>query len=309
MAVALGVVGWTFGWETAAIALAFLVTFWGPYRRLAGNIIQYGWLAAVLLGFCFWERGWLKASAAFFAYSITTYLFPVFLVAGLLIRLIDAGLRRQWAAARRLVSFFAWLLLFCWIFFVGSLFLPNGPAAWVEFIAKVQRHGAVLHQELFNVGLKNLISTCCAAVNTPAAFDTADHLADRYGLYLLLGGGLLALFVAYSLRSKNSDLSVMALGLAPMFALITVSRYYYLGLVVLLLPPQSRRAATIGLLGTNLAVYVMSHYLFTQNETFFYSTWIVQAAYLLFFVGLLIPWPLLKPLVARRFQQLHQLSG
>lgn len=295
LAMALGLVGWTFGWETAAVALACLVTFWGPYRRLAGNVLQYGWLVAVLLGFSFWQRGWFKTSAVFFAYSITTYLFPVFFMAGLLIRLIAAGVRRQPATVRPLITFFAWLLLFCWLFLMGSLLLPTGPAAWVEFSAKLQRHSAALQQELLNVGLKNLLSTCCDAVNTPAAFEYAAHLAERSGLYLLLGGGLLALFVAYSLRSKNSDLSLMALGYAPLFALVTVSRYYYLGLVVLLLPRQNRRAATVGLLGTNLAVYVMSRFLFTQDDTLFYSYWLVQAAYLLFFAGLLVPWPRLKP--------------
>jgi hypothetical protein len=53
---------------------------------------------------------------------------------------------------------------------------------------------------------------------------------------------------------------------------------------------------TIGLLGTNLAMYLMRWFLFTQDETLFYSFWIIQGTYLLLFAGLLVPWVALKPI-------------
>ena len=283
--IALGFVGWVFGWDTAALVLLFVVTFWGPYQRLAGNVIQYGWLFAVLMGFCFWKISWKKTSAAFFAFAIMARLFPVFFLAGLFVRLVQGVIRRDSNTTRPLFTFFAWIILFCSVFFLGSLLLPNGLTAWLEFSENIQRHGAVLHQEMFNVGLKNLISTCCSLVNTPATFEYAQHLTDRYGLYILLAGALLALFITCALRRENSNLSLMSMGYIPMFALVTVSRYYYIGLAVMMLPQQNRRFVTIGLLGTNLIMYIMRQFLFTRDDTLFYSYWIVQIIYLLFFCG------------------------
>ncbi len=297
MVVALVFVGWVYGLETAALIFVFLVSFWGPYQRLVGNIMQYVWLFAVLMGFCFWRLGWLKTSAAFFAYAIMTRLFPVFFLVGLLIRLIQAIITRTLDSTRPLLAFFAWVLLFCWLFFMVSFLLPNGPAAWFEFYDNIRLHGAVLHSEMLNVGLKNLLSTCCTLINIPGEFEYAYHLIDRLWLYYLLGGGLMGLFISFCLRRQNSNLSLMSLGYVPMFALVTLSRYYYIGLAVMLLSSQNRRAITVGLLGTNLIMYVMRWFLFTQDETMFYSYWTMQVAYLLFFTGLLVPYSLAKTFV------------
>lgn len=324
-------VGRAHGLETALLVFVFLVSFWGSYQRLAGNLLQYTWLSALLIGFASFELRWLKSSAAFFAYAAMSMGFPIYLVSGLLLRLAwslfaaRAASRhpspRKWIAIPRrfairwtggangsharaqgsppaesgidrrkedamAFTFLIWLLLFCIAFFVYTLVLPHPLETWRAFFENIRLHERYLHGELYSVGLKNLVGSCCDAVYRPG-FVHVDRLSDRLPLYYALLLLVFGAFAAQSVWPRNRGADVLASGFLPIFGLLTLSRYYYSGLAIFLLSKRYGHGAFVALVGLNFCFFVAISYGFTSWKSYFYPYWGIEIAYLLFFVVVL----------------------
>lgn len=235
------------GLEPAAIAVLFLATYWGTYGLMAGNWLQYLWLAAVLAGLSCWQLQRRGLAGALLATAAALRIFPVFLFVWPLLYPRLAG-RRFWGGAAGAGLF--WLL-------VGSS-TSRGMDAWPAFFDKMALHSRHIISEPLNIGLKNLF---VMLLNLGQA---ARHLAFNqtgvgrvfvhygYPLWIELVGLALIGLVLWQLVSRPRP--DWGAGLAFMFSMVTLSRYYYQILLVAVFDTEPARLKALLGLSAILAV-------------------------------------------------------
>ena len=229
------------GLEPAAVAVLFLATYWGTYGLMAGNWLQYLWLGAVLAGLSCWQLQRRGLAGALLATAAALRIFPVFLFVWPLLYPRLAG-RRFWCGAAG--AGLAWAL-------VGSS-TSRGMDAWPDFCDKMALHSGHIISEPLNIGLKNLL---LMLLNPGQA---ARHLAFNqtgvgrvfvdygYPLWIELIGLALIGLVLWRLVSRSRP--DWGAGLAFMFSMVTLSRYYYQILLVAVFDKEpARMKAFLGL--------------------------------------------------------------
>ncbi|MCI0575723.1 MAG: hypothetical protein L0331_05885 [Chloroflexi bacterium] len=228
LALALGLVWWSRGLETAALAATFILGWYGSIGVIFGNWLQWPWLALTLAGAALWHKRRWPAAGLALGLAAGLSVFPAFLLAWPLLnwRRVD---RRFW---------FGLTLAALYTLVLGSL-TSRGLAVWPEWIGKIVQQSLAITTEPLNIGLDNLLYGLANRQNAADYYQVfvtgqwapiaqgynVTPLAVAVGLVLLVGSAHLA-------RKRTPDLAV---GLLPLFATVTLSRYYWLILVVVFL--------------------------------------------------------------------------
>ena len=124
--------------------------------------------------------------------------------------------------------------------FVLGSFAGRGAGAWSEWQQKISVHKDYLRGEIFNIGLANLTATIVSvnhdeagsyAEDVPNTFSRIGALRNKIALYYALCAAFLALWAVPVASSPDADL--FGHGFLPLYALLTLSPFYYLSLVLL----------------------------------------------------------------------------
>lgn len=246
--------GRSFGLAAAAtVWLLFVLT---PVNagRLIGGFLQYDWFCAVAAGLAMVARRQAVWAATFLGYAALARVFPLAIAGAVVLpelaRAVTGWLRERRLAVDPFVRRYALALAAVGVIglLVGST-TSRGPAAWLDFAERIERHSSAHVFGEQRVGLKHLFTSAlpgselldeAAAVadRAPSRDDRRATFARQRGLYLGLALTLIALFGVTVWRRE--PVAAALLGLVVIFALAVASRYYWALLTLLPL------AATLG---------------------------------------------------------------
>jgi len=214
-----------FGLQQASLVLLLFTISPVNHGRLVGGLLQYDWFCAVAAGVSCYRRGRPVAAGGLMAYAVLTRIFPVFFVVSGLVPLLLKRRRRMRLAgvhSRFLVAFAAW----CALGLSLSLFNGRGLAGWQEFAVNITTHRQHHQYGERRVGLPFL------ATHRIGSLDFDESRAERKEIYqsqkwtygvaagALLGGWLIVM-------RRQAPWRAQLLGLAPIFAWLVTSRYYW----------------------------------------------------------------------------------
>ena len=268
----------TFGLQLgAASLLLFGTSYVGQFDWIGGCFLRFDWLAALLFAVCALERRRFALSGALLGYATLVRLFPAGLLAGpavLALRAWRAGRRPDWAL--RVAAGFGAALL---VGVLAGAATGRGFSAWSEFATAI-----ALHADTFltnNVGLDNLIVYDRAIVERADVdwslpepwLAVQERIAARreaHGVWIwALRGGFLALLGLTAWRGSRREAWVA--GMVAVFALATLSNYYWILLV--LLPFAGRPRLVYGALGLHALLWALAPYIASFEARFGLFSW------------------------------------
>lgn len=228
---------WAFGPRAFLIATLFLgVNFANRWQHVGGSLLRMDWLASLVLSLCLLKKGRPAASGLLLAHSAAARVFPVLFAAGLAVRAVLFLVKERRLEARALrfgAGLAAGLALFAALGCLG----PRGLAAWSEFGENITAHSAAPAGK--RIGLKYAILPIgrldVADDAEPDDNEVMRLLQERWEarrpIALAAAALALCLFVL-AVRRLDDDLEAFALGVIPVFFLLSPTRYYWAMLVV-----------------------------------------------------------------------------
>jgi len=259
MLAALAAVVWAFGWERAAlVAIVWGTYFPGRLWWTGGSFLRWDWLAALLAGLALCRRGRTFAGGALLGYAALSRVFPAFALAGALLALLGAAIRRQpfdRATGRLLLGAVAVAVVLIPL----SAGVRSGPV-WSEFTRNLAKHTSIPSPN--RMGLAVVVafdpSTTHRALSQRPAGDKreqwetaqAESLRRRRVLWLTLALlGVAA--IAFAVRDQPAWAAcVLGLLLIPLAR--PLACYYYA--FVAALPLASERRADVAGIAVALAL-------------------------------------------------------
>ena len=92
----MAMIWWAFGWRTLCVTLLFFGTnYAGRYWWTGGAFLRMDWLFAMIASICFLKKGKPFASGFFIAYSTLLRIFPGFVAAALVLKIVIASVRAK----------------------------------------------------------------------------------------------------------------------------------------------------------------------------------------------------------------------
>jgi hypothetical protein len=272
-----GLLSWAFGVEVAVLT----ALLWGTSSiwmyEAQGGIGSFGrlyWVFAVLAAVCLSRKGRFGAAGFCLAVAIMDRLFPVAFVFGpavvaavdLFKVRFDGRLWRMLAGATLGVALLA----------SYTLHAPDGLQTAGEFVQNSRKHAST--ELTNNVGLKTLVSYSWVRIGELSNYQWTQlrkqNLSRRYPVFLALAAGALLLtgWVCWVVREPWK---LVVAGLLPMFAVFTLTNYYY-AVLILLAPLAAGRLMHIAvLLGTILVGQVLYQQTWPELEYTLYSAMIL----------------------------------
>jgi hypothetical protein len=270
LALAFLIIAWTFGLETALLAMVyFCVLFGASFGWLGGAFLRYLWFFALVVAACAQQRKRPIVAGALLATATVLRIFPAIFLLGPLCRLIaTAGAERR----RQLflvTSFAAGSLLLAAATALG----PGGVARWQAFRANMERH---VDNTAFNtIGLTQVTLGAVRWFSLPGDLD-AD-LAQRQAVYWiqLLTVVPLATVWFYRRSRRESDTGAMVMSIVLLFVGLNLACYYYVCLVLLILAHRSPSGLML-LFGAEVATYSLQLFEDRDAVLFFYRNVLVM---------------------------------
>jgi|GEM_PF-2920077 len=198
------VVGKLTNWRKASLVLLFFTCFYGIHDRWVGNFAQYIAIALSISAVALVHDTRHRIGGALLGIAAALRVFPIFLLLG--------KSRITWAYA--IVTGALMILLG----FTSS----HGADAYVHMISNLQVHSNYIGREPYNIGLNQTITIA----GSP---DTAERHMD------IIRGDLSARELNYQSNTILNLLLIPIVAGSPiglMYALITLSRYYYVVLAI-----------------------------------------------------------------------------
>lgn len=218
LAILLGVVYRTYGLRLAAfVTILFGVNVLSEFIWVGGAFLRFDWLVLSGLGICALRSNRYALGGALLGGATMLRIFPVFFAVGVVLRGVFLY-SKSWTWQTRYTRFTAGFALSGLGLFALTAIEMGGLEVWREFLAKIQLH----HTKPIpnNLGLRYLMG----------------------GIPLLFFVGQGALLTAYllSLRKLEDDTQAVFLGGVLLFALSSLTCYYYAFLIFFMLWQPSR---------------------------------------------------------------------
>ena len=145
---------WAFGWRATAVALLY----WGynfPARFYwnGGSMLRYDWIFWLVIGICMLKKKWHFAGGAALTYATLLRVFPGFVVAAIVLKVLARMVRlRRFTLSREHTMFAAGALVTLGTLIPASSWATGGLDAWGEFAQNSKKHLATALTN--NMGLK-----------------------------------------------------------------------------------------------------------------------------------------------------------
>jgi hypothetical protein len=223
---------WAFGLEASILTAVTIVLFPFNDGRMVGGMMQYDWLAALVLGVCFLHKKWPIPAAIFLGFGTLMRLFPLVLAAGVAL----PGVRTWWREKhidRFYVKFFAALVL---VGLVGIWFgaqNKRGFNSWLEWRDEIKVHNFEHTFGGRRVGLKHYFTNPLFKNTEGKDLHKKRVLRAQKPYYLAAATFFVLIFVAAVWRRR--PFNAMLMSMMVIFALLVSSRYYWSMLALFLL--------------------------------------------------------------------------
>jgi len=244
--------GWAFGWRRAALAAMWWHLYFGNTGILVGGYFHFDWLFWTVLAVCLLKKDrWLLAGIVL-AYPAMMRGFPGLLALGPGVLLVRALILRR-RPQRRQVAFVVALVLSCGLLVGLGSTTARGFGAWTEWRSKIGLHADTHPTGRARVGLSYLFAHDVKRDGwEPTVEERRAALDRRHVTIRVTKVVLLALLVAAMARRRPQD--AVVLGLGVMLVALTMSRYYY-SVLALLLTLNALDTRRIGNLVVALAMF------------------------------------------------------
>lgn len=212
MLIAMMIVIRLLGFRRAGYAFLFIVCFYGVFDRLWGNYAQYIWLALSLAGTAFIQKKHSRLGGLLIGLAAGLRIFPLFLLIG------------------RDRKAMLWGLLGIGITLYMGLLTPQRETIYADFIQNMLLHSSHITHEPLNLGLRQtltMISSPNDAMRHVQFLRGESHEPFSYSGYSLV------LYIPLAILAAASPIGLM-------FALITLSRYYYTIISVIALEHEEK---------------------------------------------------------------------
>jgi hypothetical protein len=210
------------------------------------------------------------------------WVFPLVLLVGVCIQELVASIRDKKVKITEYFSVWYFLSLFC--LFVMSI-ISSGKEIWFDFIIKMQAHTTHLVGEQFNIGLKNFIAMFGGvSLETPSRVLYFSAHQSMWFLSVFLLSLLLILHIKKIATMENPFI----IGVVCIYTVLSLSAYYYLLLLVFILPQGEQRKETLMRIGLFLLLlfHVAIGALWYVSQSF-WMHFVSEILFFLFFVYVL----------------------
>ena len=288
------VAGLVFGPSRSLVSAAFLLIFFGNVFHVVGGPLLYDYLAALILMACAVHRNRPMSAGILFGYACMMRVFPVLLLAGLVVWTIVA-MRRDGAFPRFTNRFARGLLGAVAVLFVVGCLNARGPKAWLDWTDQIAMHSEHHRFGDKRIGLQHVFTHDWSLEwGDWRLKEWRRQTWPRQRGWWIAGAALLAglwLLAAWrGPRGERDPLDSLVFSLALVFAGIVLSRYYWsVACLFFLLGGRERdgpREAWIG--GSLLAVCAAWYAGISGEESSFARYLMVNLVLLGWFVAALV---------------------
>jgi hypothetical protein len=233
----MALIGWACGWREMCVAAIFFGTNYpARYWWTGGAFLRTDWLLATVASLAFMKRGRPFASGVAIAYATLLRIFPGFVAAALIVKIVAASVR-----ARRLEITAAQRRFVLGAVVTVALLVPiatvycGGVECWRGFAVNSAKH--VSTPLTNNMGWRAVVAY---SQSTRAAIDKNYRESDPFGQWkrhqidnfqrrrVLYYGGLLAFLVLLGYAvSRHEDWVALSLGVGLVFMAAQLTSYYF----------------------------------------------------------------------------------
>ena len=136
---------WAWGPRATAVMVLYISLVGFNKVRLTGGLLQYDWLASLLIGVALWRRGWTATGGAVLSWGAMTRVFPGFFVFPALAALAWRVVRRRpLGLSHPPMRFLVAFTVACSVWFALSHTTGRGMNTWPEWVQAI-RHHSKLH--------------------------------------------------------------------------------------------------------------------------------------------------------------------
>lgn len=205
-------------WYSGRVAAVFalvLITFWGTYPFLVNMLWQHMWLPLTVFGLLAWRKQKEMLSLCFLSIATFLRIFPGLFLLPILFSLFQtkgggAGIVRWHLRIR--------VLLVLGSIAIGCIYWGGSWVLWRDYLVKILHHRAFLAQEVFNIGWPTLAQLVVPG-NSRAAF---------------IGSVMVTILYVGAVCRATVWQQTLLIPLV-IYAWLSLSPYYYLVLLVLVL--------------------------------------------------------------------------
>jgi hypothetical protein len=278
---------WAFGAETAVLA----ALLWGTSSiwmyEGQGGIGSFGrlyWVFAVLAAVCLSKKGWSGVAGFSLAVAVMDRLFPVAFLFGPIAAAAGGLVKRR--SDRRLWRMLAGATLGVTLIASYTFHATDGLQTVNAFVENSRNH--VSRELINNVGLSTLVSSSWVSTGQLTNYQWTQlrkqNLARRYAAFLALAATALVM-TAWVCWVVREPWKMLIVGLLPMFAMFSLTNYYYAVLVLLAPLAGGRLLHMAVLIGSILVAQVVHQQTWPELAFALYS--VLVPALLLYFMAAL----------------------
>jgi hypothetical protein len=228
---------WAFGWQAACVALIY----WGcnfPARFYwnGGSFLRYDWQLWMVLGLCLLRKRYNFGAGMALTYATLLRIFPGFLVAALVLKVLYRMLReRRFVLARAHAIFAAGCITAMAILIPASGWATGGLDAWGEFAHNSEKHLSTALTN--NMGLKTVLGY---DFGTRAKLTRDNKLDDPFARWkdarahfyeqskpVLIAIIVLFCFMLARAGDRSEDWEAACLGAGLIVIAVELTCYYY----------------------------------------------------------------------------------
>ena len=231
-------IAWAFGIEAALLSMIyFCVLFGASFGWVGGAYLRHLWLFGVVVAVCCVRRERFVVAGGLLAMASLLRIFPAVFVAGIACK-AGADLLARRPLVSRYVHFLLSFIIGAAVLFTATVIRPRGVADWHDFTTNLQRH--MSHTAYNTIGLTRLLDYRTAFQSSSA--DPPDDARRRRTIYLVKLCTVLPLtFLWFAWRCRReTDIDATIMGVVLLFVGLTLTCYYYLVLILLILANRDR---------------------------------------------------------------------
>jgi hypothetical protein len=237
----MGLVWWAFGWRTLCVMLLFFGTnYAGRYWWTGGAYLREDWLFCMMASICFMKKDKPFASGFFIAYATLLRIFPGFVAAALVLKMVVASVRaRKLALTPAHKRWIAGAAVAFAVLVPVSMINDGGVESWRGFVANSAKH---LQTPLTNnMGWRTVIAY---DRGTRAQVDRNYSVTDPFGSWkqhqldnfhkrkLVYLAGLLGFLLLLGMAvEKHDDWVALVLGTGLIIFAAQLTSYYFIAFI------------------------------------------------------------------------------
>jgi hypothetical protein len=267
----LGIAAYVTGLDGALSCYIFVnasVILYYPHG-FVDTYFQFQWLNALIATMLFYRLGRMNLAGISLAYAGMVRIFPLVLAVGPGVVWLRKLIQKR-SLPRKETAFLASLVIAGAVFGLLGLTQGKGLSSTRESLQNITQHADFIKFDTNKFGLQRLMSIdLFKPLETISGLDNrARNFEDNRPIYYFLWALLMGLNLAAMVFDMDDDAWVIPLGIGLIFALMTASRYYYLVLLVYLIPGRKKQNSWFATMSISTIFLVHSLFIFYRGDSY-----------------------------------------